>query len=186
MRETGIIFECPGCNTTMDKMFFRKDEHTNELEATCEDCRIRELRKEARRMTRLKKAMASPHIILKSTTKERRAAGELVGIDRTRDNRRRIFDYLLTHPCVDCGETNFIDLQFDHVRGTKRGNISTMLSNACWDNIELEILKCDVRCAKCHNRRTQERSQSWRVQTQMKWPIESPHGKYEPLVPKED
>src|ERR1051326_7593461 len=42
----------------------------------------------------------------------------------TRKQKREIFNYLLNHPCVDCGESNPIVLEFDHVRGKKEFNIS--------------------------------------------------------------
>jgi hypothetical protein len=35
-----------------------------------------------------------------------------------------LYQYLLTHPCVDCGNTNILTLTFDHVRGQKSGNVS--------------------------------------------------------------
>jgi hypothetical protein len=28
-----------------------------------------------------------------------------------------VYDYLLTHPCVYCGNANVLTLTFDHVRG---------------------------------------------------------------------
>ncbi len=62
--------------------------------------------------------------------------------------------YLATHPCIDCGEADAVCLEFDHVRGPKRGNIGTMLGDHSWETIEAEIAKCEVRCANCHRRRT--------------------------------
>ncbi len=61
--------------------------------------------------------------------------------------------YLVGHPCVDCGETDVRVLEFDH-RGHKRLAVSLMIRTQPWPNIEREILKCEVRCANCHRRKT--------------------------------
>jgi hypothetical protein len=69
--------------------------------------------------------------------------------------RQQVFDYLITHPCVDCGETDPIVLEFDHRDASlKRESISRMISKRTWPIVQLEIAKCDVRCANCHRRRT--------------------------------
>src|SRR5580692_6762521 len=63
---------------------------------------------------------------------------------RERD-REFIRDYLSTHPCVDCGETRWEVLDFDHVRGKKFRNISEMVRRCTTiENIQKEIDKCDV------------------------------------------
>ncbi len=70
------------------------------------------------------------------------------------ENRRRIIEYLATHPCVDCGETDIIVLEFDHL-GDKVANVSTYANGGrTWPRIEAEIEKCEVRCANCHRRKT--------------------------------
>jgi hypothetical protein len=62
--------------------------------------------------------------------------------------------YLHEHPCVDCGETDVVVLEFDH-RRDKTKAISVLLSLGHeWDRIREEISKCEVRCANCHRRRT--------------------------------
>jgi len=72
-----------------------------------------------------------------------------------------IWRYLETHPCVDCGETDPVVLQFDHVRGEKSFAIATMVSTGfSVERIEAEIAKCDVRCANCHFRKT-ARERGW-------------------------
>ena len=66
-----------------------------------------------------------------------------------------INDYLRKHPCVDCGEAELSVLDFDHVRGDKKDNVSSMVAaRYSWLTIRKEIMKCDVRCANCHRAKT--------------------------------
>ena len=67
-----------------------------------------------------------------------------------------LLDYFETHPCTDCGETDPVVLEFDHLRD-KRFNISNALPYRNWQSILDEIAKCEVVCANCHRRRTAER-----------------------------
>ena len=77
---------------------------------------------------------------------------------RRAESQHRAIEYLLVHPCVDCGEKDIVVLQFDHLRD-KKFNISTMIANgSSWVRIAAEIEKCVVRCANCHRLRT---AQSW-------------------------
>lgn len=73
------------------------------------------------------------------------------------ENARNTFDYLLSHPCVDCGESDPVVLEFDHVRGTKKKHVGVLINNSSWATILEEIAKCDVRCANCHRRATAKR-----------------------------
>jgi hypothetical protein len=65
--------------------------------------------------------------------------------------RRRAFvdDYLRTHPCVDCGETDIAKLQFDHVRGERSFSVSDFKTRSV-ASITTEIAKCEIRCETCH------------------------------------
>jgi hypothetical protein len=75
--------------------------------------------------------------------------------ERLPENRRRLQAYLLLHPCVDCGETDPIVLEFDHLDPEiKTVEVAQMLADYRWERIEKEIAKCAVRCANCHRRRT--------------------------------
>ena len=70
-------------------------------------------------------------------------------------NAQRLWDYLATHPCVECGEADPVVLQFDHVRGTKLDSLSNMSRNqSSLARLDTEIAKCEVRCANCHARKT--------------------------------
>jgi hypothetical protein len=64
--------------------------------------------------------------------------------------------YLSTHACVDCGESDPVVLDFDHIdKGNKSASVADMLKDRrSWSTIEIEIAKCEVRCANCHRRRT--------------------------------
>jgi len=74
------------------------------------------------------------------------------------ENREYVYTYLCEHPCQDCGASDPRILTFDHVRGTKKGNISDMVNNS-WsiETIRVEIQKCDVVCFNCHMRRERNR-----------------------------
>lgn len=73
------------------------------------------------------------------------------------DNRKKILEYYSSHPCVDCGDDRPAVLEFDHVRGKKRYNVSKMMTYS-WKTILVEIAKCEVRCANCHRIKTAERA----------------------------
>lgn len=72
-----------------------------------------------------------------------------------------VFDYLKSHPCVDCGEDDIFVLDFDHVRGIKRAPISNLVHRK-WTEASFwkEINKCEIRCANCHRRQTNLRNKN--------------------------
>ena len=70
-------------------------------------------------------------------------------------NARMVFEYLMENPCVRCGESDPIVLEFDHRnRIEKTESISNLILNASWARIKSEIQKCDVLCANCHRRKS--------------------------------
>jgi hypothetical protein len=71
-----------------------------------------------------------------------------------RENRILLLEYLSTHPCIDCGESDPVVLEFDHVNGDKTNNVAELTRYYGWDKVIKEIMKCVVRCANCHRRRT--------------------------------
>jgi 5-methylcytosine-specific restriction endonuclease McrA len=72
--------------------------------------------------------------------------------------RAFITAHLKANPCVDCGETDAIVLEFDHVRD-KDFNISDATrKGVSMKKLKDEIAKCEVRCSNCHRRKTYERS----------------------------
>jgi hypothetical protein len=81
---------------------------------------------------------------------------EVARIKRYRnENRPLIREYLRLHPCVDCGETDIVVLDFDHRDpATKSHNVVVLATQKPWARVLAEIAKCEVRCANCHRRRT--------------------------------
>ncbi len=74
---------------------------------------------------------------------------------RRAENRERIHAYLLAHPCVDCGATDPVVLDFDHRDPKKKKReVAWLAARRSWQVVMAEIEKCDVRCANCHRRRT--------------------------------
>ena len=69
-----------------------------------------------------------------------------------KDLRKYVKEYKEKHPCVNCGITKpIIILDFDHVKGEKKGTIANMVGTACsLETLKKEIEKCDVRCSNCH------------------------------------
>jgi hypothetical protein len=63
-------------------------------------------------------------------------------------------EYLKGKECVDCGETDAVVLELDHVNGKKHRNVGDMMSGYGWKRILAEISKCEIRCANCHRRKT--------------------------------
>lgn len=70
-------------------------------------------------------------------------------------NRQLISRWFVGKSCVDCGNHNPLVLEFDHVRGKKAYDISTMLrAGFAWERVLEEIAKCEIRCANCHRIKT--------------------------------
>ena len=86
------------------------------------------------------------------------------GLKRANKERLRqeqaalVLDYLESHPCVDCGETDLVVLEFDHCRDEKFAGVATMIGSYSTRAVLEEIAKCDVVCANCHVRRTAKRA----------------------------
>jgi hypothetical protein len=64
-----------------------------------------------------------------------------------------LIEFFRTHPCIDCGETDPLVLEFDHLHD-KSFDIARGLRDRSWAELLPEMAKCDVICANCHRRRT--------------------------------
>jgi 5-methylcytosine-specific restriction endonuclease McrA len=94
-------------------------------------------------------------------SEERREAVKEDKYKRIQEAQQFIWDYLSTHPCRNCGESDPVVLEFNHVRGRKKYNISDMPRRGySIAAIQSELAKCEVLCANCHRRRT-SRERGW-------------------------
>jgi hypothetical protein len=145
----GCVKKCSRCKLEKDGTHFQRNRASKDgLQDQCKACR-----KETDRRTYL------------SRTPEKTAFYKEQECRTIEQNKQRVYDYLLTHPCVDCGESDPVVLEFDHVSGEKRSDIANwIMSGRSWRTILSEIEKCEVRCANCHRRVTARRFGTWRYQ----------------------
>ncbi len=83
---------------------------------------------------------------------------------RRRDEGRTAVDeHLAQNPCADCGESDPVLLEFDHL-GPKRGDLSVLRRNGfSTEVLREEFRQCEAVCVNCHRRRTARRDGSWRL-----------------------
>lgn len=67
--------------------------------------------------------------------------------------RKIVYDYKASHPCIKCGFSDFRALHFHHRdKTTKYKNISELMRGGHSESdLVLEMEKCDILCANCHN-----------------------------------
>jgi hypothetical protein len=74
--------------------------------------------------------------------------------------REYAWEYLSTHPCSQCGETDPVVLEFHHIGG-KDTEVSRLIGRgASLEVMKAEIAKCQVLCSNCHRRIT-AKEQGW-------------------------
>ena len=71
-----------------------------------------------------------------------------------KENRIKLIEYFKLNPCIVCGETNPVVLDFDHRDDTKKSFAISAGILKKWEIILEEINKCDVLCANHHRIRT--------------------------------
>lgn len=69
--------------------------------------------------------------------------------------QKYVYDLLQQKGCISCSENHPAALDFDHVRGEKYKNVSSLIAQgSSLESVLEEIEKCDIRCANCHRKRT--------------------------------
>jgi hypothetical protein len=75
--------------------------------------------------------------------------------------RAHVLEYLRGHPCVDCGESAPVVLEFDHIGEKTAGIAALVAAGATLAALKEEMSRCEVVCVNCHRRRTARRGR-WR------------------------
>lgn len=74
-----------------------------------------------------------------------------------------VHSHLLKNPCTNCGESNILALQFDHLRDKKFEIGFAITKGYSIKTIETEIAKCQVLCANCHSIKTANQLGNWKL-----------------------
>lgn len=90
---------------------------------------------------------------------ERHKEEHLLNVRKNTDAQRQILReyitaYLGQHPCVECGESDVIVLEFDHLSDKERAISEMIARGVSIEKLQREIEKCQVLCANCHRRKT--------------------------------
>lgn len=131
---------CKKCSTEKEETFFSlKNKRTGTRSTICKECH--------------KSYVRGHYYANKEVYQSRAWAYKKVSLV---EKRRYVIEYLKTHPCVDCGESDIVVLEFDHRSQTEKyQSVAEMMKGSIsLKRIISEIEKCDVRCANCHRRKT--------------------------------
>lgn len=142
---------CPLCHLTKPRDDFNK--HAGRKDGLQSACRICQKQRDRNYYT-------SHHAAARTQRVAYRKA-------RIEEGHQLLRDHLASHPCVDCGNSDIRVLDFDHVRGKKRREVTRLINGGCTSSVlQQEVDKCDVRCKNCHAIKTIERiDKCWRVQS---------------------
>lgn len=129
---------CYKCGLTKElSEFHKKKNRPDGLQSICADCDNKRSRE---------RYAANPEYSKKAV---KRAKNRL-----DKGYMKKYLAYADGKPCVDCGETDMVVLEWDHVRGKKLFDIGTGLKRFSWESVLAELEKCERVCANCHKRRT--------------------------------
>lgn len=143
-----MVKRCLRCGKTKQSTEFNWKIKGIKVAAYCKEC--------SRKYIRDHYARNRKYYLRKARRRNLRLKGEAV---------RYIASFLLTHPCVDCGEKDILVLEFDHRdKKIKEGHVSSIIRDSgSLEKLIEEISKCDVRCANCHRRKTARENASWKL-----------------------
>lgn len=108
------------------------------------------------------------HWVCKECTAQRSSDWYYSNRDRQKENVKRnnqnyreqarlfVLNFLLKHPCTNCGESDPRVLEFHH-EGDKENEVSRLMGRgASLEVLKSEMDKCKVLCANCHRKLTSD------------------------------
>lgn len=139
---------CTKCKSVLDESMFNWKQKGVKLSYHCKNC--------SRKYVKEHYANNKGYYVSKAKNRNKMLREEAYSY---------IGPYLLSHPCVDCGETNILVLEFDHrLRKMKESEISHIITNGGrLSKVINEIAKCDIRCSNCHRKKTEIENNSWKL-----------------------
>ena len=137
---------CTTCKTDKPLTLFSKSKYTNDgLNRKCKECQSNYYK----------------------NRKDRHRLSVISWEKRRNDSLRRIVIERLSEGCIDCGESNILTLEFDHVekKSNRHHSISTLMNDRVTDERLIEELnRCQVRCANCHVIKTSYERRYWKIE----------------------
>lgn len=128
---------CGRCKELKDLKSFSKDNRTNDglcwMCKLCKSSTMKELRERSEEF-RNKANQRAKELNLKL--------------------QKLVFEFLLEHPCIDCGLKDPRCLEFDHVFAEKEGLVSKAKAAGATLKMKAEMEKCEVRCGNCHRKKS--------------------------------
>lgn len=140
--------QCTRCSKIYNNSFFRfKNKAKGLRSSACKFCT---------------RAMSKQHY--KNDPVKHMARGRAYKLNNKQLAKDYVLEYLKTHPCIVCGETDILVLVFDHIDpDTKKAAVGTMrMRGSSLEAIKTEIAKCQVLCCNCHTRRTAIQFNWWK------------------------
>jgi hypothetical protein len=128
---------CPKCGQTdeIEKLFHKNKSRKDGYQSICKECMNKKSKSNSNKKENKTKKLRNLHDILLR-------------------NKQFVLDYLNEHPCIDCGESDPVVLEFDHKENKSFGISMIGSRTKSISTIQKEINKCDVRCGNCHRKKT--------------------------------
>lgn len=133
-----LIKICSSCKIKKSSDHFNKNcSKTDGLNSYCKDCSRQQSRE-----------------YYYSDPKRHEVKRKVSKLRTAKRNQQYVWKWLENHPCVDCGESDIVILEFDHLDNKINTVSHGIYSGWTLEKLQDEIDKCEVRCANCHRRKT--------------------------------